>query len=112
MATQERVLEILEAMKERLDDPAMRQRMGTFTKSVQFDLTDLDVFYVMEVEEGQVISLEEATVDSPDIQVTSDSDVLVGIATGEVNTMSAFMSGKLQVNASFPDLLKLQQFFQ
>ncbi|HUW11766.1 MAG TPA: SCP2 sterol-binding domain-containing protein [Anaerolineae bacterium] len=112
MATQERVLEILEAMKERLDDPAMRQRMGTFTKSVQFDLTDLDVSYVMEVEEGQVISLEEATVDSPDIQVTSDSDVLVGIATGEVNTMSAFMSGKLQVNASFPDLLKLQQFFQ
>ena len=112
MATQERVLEILEAMKERLDDPAMRQRMGTFTKSVQFDLTDLDVSYVMEVEEGQVISLEEATVDSPDIQVTSDSDVLVGIATGEVNTMAAFMSGKLQVNASFPDLLKLQQFFQ
>ena len=112
MATQEQVLEVLEAMKDRLDDPDMQQRMGMFTKSVQFDLTDLQVSYVMQIEEGQVTSLEEASVESPDIGVTSDSDVLVGIATGEVNTMSAFMSGKLQVNASFPDLLKLQQFFQ
>ena len=112
MATQKRVLEVLEAMKDRLDDPDMQQRMGAFTKSVQFDLTDLDITYVMQVDEGQVTSLEETSVESPDIEVTCQSDVLVGIATGEVNTMSAFMSGQLQVNASFPDLLKLQQFFQ
>jgi len=112
MATQEQVLAVLEAMKGHLDDPDMQQRMGTFTKSVQFDLTDLDVTYVMQIEEGRVTSLEEESVDSPNIQVTCESDVLIGVAMGEVNTMSAFMSGQLQVNASFPDLLKLQQFFR
>jgi putative sterol carrier protein len=112
MATQQQVLDMLEAMKDRLDDPDMEQRMGTFTRSVQFNLTDLEVSYLMQVQDGQVISLEEASLDAPNISVTCESDVLLGIGTGEVNTISAFMSGELQVNASFADILKLQQFFR
>ena len=110
MATREDVLAVLEALRDRLDDPDIRQSLRSFTKSVQFDCTDLDSSFVMEVGDGQVTSLQEATVEAPDIRVTTESGTLVGIASGEINAMSAYMGGKIQVNAALPDLLKLQKF--
>ena len=112
MATREEVLGVLEAMKDRLDDPDMQKRLGAFTKSLQFDCTDLDTSFVIEVEDGQVTSLEEASGESPDIRVTTESDTLLGLVAGQINPMSAFMSGKIQVQAPLPDLLKLQQLLQ
>lgn len=112
MATREEVLAVLEAMKDRSDDPDMQQRLGAFTKSLQFDFTDLGTSFGMQIEDGRVTSLQEASIAAPDIRVTTTSDTFIGIAQGQVNAMSAFMSGKLQINASLPDLLKLQQFLQ
>jgi len=112
MATREEVLAVLEAMKDRLDDPDMQQRLGAFTQSLQFDFTDLGTSFGMAVEDGQVTSVQEGSVAAPDIRVTTESDTFIGITTGQINPMSAFMSGKLQAQAALPDLLKLQQLLQ
>ena len=112
MATKEDVRGALERMRDRLDDPAVQKRLGAFTKSLQFNFGDLGASFVMEVENGQVTSLEEASIQAPDIEITADSDTFLGIVNGQVNPMSAFMSGKIQAQAALPDLLKLQQLLQ
>lgn len=112
MAKKEEVLAVLEAMKDRLGKPEYQAKMGSLTKSLQFECTDLKTSYAMEVVNGQVISLQERTLPAPDIKATTDSDTFIGIASGKVNAMSAFMSGKLQVKAALPDLLMLQQLLQ
>lgn len=112
MATREEVLAVLEAMKDRLEEPDTQQRLGAFTRSLQFDFTDLGTSFGMQVKDGRVTSLEEGSIAAPDIRVTTESDTFIGISTGQINPMSAFMSGKLQAQAAFPDLLKLQQLFQ
>jgi len=112
MAKKEDVLAVLEAMKDRLGGPEYQAKLGSLTKSLQFDCSDLKTSYVMEIKDGRVVALEEKTLPAPGIKVTTDSDTFVGVASGKINAMSAFMSGKLQVNAALPDLLLLQQLLQ
>ena len=85
MATRGDVLAVLEAMKDRLDDPDMQDRIGAFTRTLQFDCTDLDASFVMKVEDGLVTSLEEASVAGPDIRLTTERDTFVGIVGGQIN---------------------------
>ena len=40
----------------------------------------------------------EGTADSPDVTVTMDDDDLTSMLTGELNGMTAFMTGKLQLD--------------
>jgi putative sterol carrier protein len=112
MASKEDVLAVLEAMKDRMSEPEYQAKLGSVTKSLQFDCTDLKTAYVMEIKDGKVISLDEKTLPAPDIKAITDSDTFIGVAGGKVNAMSAFMSGKLQVKAALPDLLMLQQLLQ
>lgn len=112
MAKKEDVLAVLEAMRDRLGRPEYQAKLGSMTKSLQFDCTDLKTSHVMEVEDGKVVSLSEKTLPAPDIKVTTDSETFIGVTSGKINAMSAYMSGKLQVDAAFADLLKLQQLLQ
>ncbi|MDX1497946.1 MAG: SCP2 sterol-binding domain-containing protein [Salinisphaeraceae bacterium] len=51
-------------------------------------------------------ALEEGTADSPNLGVTMEDDDLVALLKGELDGMSAFMTGKLQVEG---DLMLAQQ---
>ena len=109
MATMEQVRSVMDGIRDRLDDPKMQQKLSGFSRSLQFDFSDLGESFAIRIEDGKVTSLELGGVAAPDMRVTTTSDTLVGIVKGEVNAMSAYMSGRLQADASLPDLLKLQQ---
>jgi len=112
MATQAEILTALEGMTERLKGDEMKERLGSFSKKLLFEIKDLEQNYQLEVSDGEVVGLTAGSLESPDIRISADGDTLVGILQGEINAMSAFMGGKIQVDAPLPDLLKLQQILQ
>lgn len=109
MAAREEVERALERVKARFEDPDLRASLHTFTKSLQFTFEDLETSFLLEVVDGEVRSLREGEVESPDILVTLRSDALVAIMEGRLNPIQAYMRGQLKVKGAMLDLLKLQK---
>ena len=59
------------------------------------------------IKEG-TCSVSEGTADSADVTITMDDDDLVALMKGELNGMTAFMTGKLQLEG---DLMLAQRMF-
>jgi putative sterol carrier protein len=112
MATHAEILAALDGMTERLKGDEMKERLGSFSKKLQFEVKDIGESFLLEVADGVVAAVRSGGDETPDIRVSADGDTLVGILQGEINAMSAFMGGKIQVDAPLPDLLKLQQILQ
>lgn len=56
-------------------------------------------------------TVHEGQADDPDVTVKMDDDDLVAMLTGELNGMTAFMSGKLQVDGDIMLAQKLPSLF-
>jgi putative sterol carrier protein len=81
----------------------------SFSKNMQFTFPDLKTSYVIKVNNGMVQSLLEESIPNPDILVTIDSDILIGIMSKKVNPMTAYQTGQLKAKGNLTDLLKLQK---
>lgn len=109
MSTKEEVLEGLNKVKSRLDDPATKEKFKDFTKKMQFTFTDLNTNYILDVVNGEARSLKEESVEKPDILVTINSDIFLGILAKKLNPVTSYMTGKIKVKGAMGDLLKLQK---
>ncbi|RLF59793.1 MAG: hypothetical protein DRN25_03620 [Thermoplasmata archaeon] len=109
MATRGDIVKNLEIIKERLQNPALKERFSNFTKNLQFNFPDMNTSYIVRIENGEVKSISEGELENPDIQVTADSDVLIDILNKKLNPMKAYTMGKLKAKGKLTDLLKLQK---
>jgi hypothetical protein len=71
-------------------------------------LTDLDVYFSGRLADGQVVNLSQSDDPSAKIRITTTSDDLVAIVDGSLSAASAWASGRLKLEASVLDLLKLR----
>ena len=77
-------------------------------RSVSAAVTDLDIVFRGHLHDGV---LDDITTDEgppAQIKLAMTSDDLVLIAGGELSLGKAFMSGRMKLNASFPDMLRLR----
>jgi putative sterol carrier protein len=96
--------QIFENMPERFD-PATA---GDMDATVQFSLTgDNGGEWYVTVADGD-LAVEEGTADNPKSTIIMDADDFVAMSTGELNAMSAFMSGKVKVEGDLNTVMKLQ----
>jgi len=109
MASKEDIENALNLIKDKFNDPKLKQRFSSFSKNMQFTFPDLNTSYVIKVENGEVKSIEEETLDEPDIHVTVESNVLIDILNKKTNPMKAYTTGKLKAKGKLTDLLKLQK---
>lgn len=72
-------------------------------------VTDLDADYWTVLEEGTMSSLESGPKDDADIRIAAPSDVLVQLIDGEGSLFSAYLGGRIRIEASFGDLLRLRK---
>jgi putative sterol carrier protein len=93
----------------KFDDPNLKPRFATFSKNMQFTFPDLKTTYLIKVNNGVVQSLTEESTPTADINVTIDSDILIGIMNKTINPMTAYQTGKLKAKGNLTDLLKLQK---
>ena len=91
-------------------DARTRQK-AALDRSISCRITDLDVIFRGQLRDGGLRDIHQ--VDRPDAQVklALASDDLVQLTAGELNFASAWASGRLKVDASVFDLLKLRSLF-
>jgi len=109
MTTKKEIEEALYLVKQKFDEPKLKARFSSFSKNMQFTFTDLNTAYLMRVTNGEVESLKEESIDSPDIHVTIESGILIDILHKKMNPMKAYTTGKLKAKGKLTDLLKLQK---
>jgi putative sterol carrier protein len=58
-----------------------------------------------------VCTVTEGTTPSPDVTITMEDDDLIALMKGELNGMTAFMTGKLQLDGDMMLAQRLSTFF-
>jgi putative sterol carrier protein len=109
MSSKKEIEDALNIVKLKFDDPKLKPRFVGFSKNMQFTFPDLKTTYLIRVNNGVVQSLAEENISTPDIHVTIDSEVLIGIMNKKVNPMTAYQTGQLKAKGNLTDLLKLQK---
>ena len=100
------VQEVISQLNDHFDaDAAAGQSMV-----IQFDITDGDTYH-LNIQNG-ALEVAEGSNDDPSVVLIMDSDTFVGVMTGEVNGMQAFMTGKLRTEGNMMLASKLGEFFK
>jgi len=109
MATQEECEAALDMLASRLSgvDPALR-RKHVLERSVSCKIPDLGCTFSGRLRDGGLHDLEPTARPGAQIKLTVLSDDLLAITDGRLNFATAWATGKLKVEASMLDLLKLR----
>jgi predicted lipid carrier protein YhbT len=70
---------------------------------------DLDRDYWTELEEGRLSELRDGPAEDAHIRVTASSNELVDLVDGKGSLFSAYMAGRVRIEASLSDLLRLRK---
>ncbi|MFX0025482.1 MAG: SCP2 sterol-binding domain-containing protein [Candidatus Hermodarchaeota archaeon] len=109
MATIEEVKEALNKWVKALDDPEVAEEFEDFNKTMQFVFADID-FKLKMIFENKTVKIEEGFDENAEMGLETTSDIFVGIATGEVDPMEAFMEGELKTKGDLNALQRLEIF--
>jgi putative sterol carrier protein len=109
MATVEECRAALEELAERMAaaDEGVRQRAG-LNRSLSCHLTDLHVTFSGQLRDGHI---HDIIMDSPEraqIRLTMTSDDLVALVDGKLHFASAWAKGRVRIEASMLDLLRMR----
>ncbi len=99
------VADILEQMKSKFNADAAAGMENVF----QFQVEDGDSFYVA-INDGN-FDVQKGEHDDPSVTMIMDTETLLGVMTGELDGMQAFMGGKLRVEGDMMLGLKLGELF-
>ncbi|MFV0534537.1 MAG: SCP2 sterol-binding domain-containing protein [Cumulibacter sp.] len=83
-----------------------------FDRSLTANITDLGVILKGRIENGGFTDIEEAADPAADLKLTLSSDDLVQMCSGELNAMKAMATGRLKIQASMGDLMKLRKLLK
>ena len=107
MASSEDVKALFPAMVERF----VPEKAEGITANILFDLAgDNGGLFWMKVADGQV-ETGEGPIEDPAMTVKASADDWHAVATGQLNAMQAFMTGKLKVLGDMSLAMRLQTMF-
>lgn len=81
--------DLLQSVPDAVDPEALKDLKATIQYEIERPLAHI-------VEDGRV-SVVEGTVETPDVVIAADDQLLLDIYRGRVNPVSAFMMGRLRV---------------
>ncbi len=91
-------------------DPATRGK-AALDRSVSCRLSDLDVIFAGRLHDGELTDLHPVTQSDGQIKLTMTSDDLILLTKGELNLVSSWAAGRIKIEASVMDLIKLRGAF-
>lgn len=95
----------LEKLQARFDPQAAQGMNEIF----QFHFSDAGSHY-LDIQDG-TLGIHEGEHDDPSVSLSMSSDTLKGIMTGDINGMTAFMTGKLKATGNVMLATKLTSLF-
>jgi len=110
MATVEACRAALVRLAERMAANAAETRQKLdFDRTVACRVTDLGVAFHGRLKDGHIIGLADGDDPTAKVKLTANSDDLVALLNGELPVASAWASGRVKLDASFLDLVKLRK---
>jgi putative sterol carrier protein len=109
MATLEECRQAINQLAARLSTSADGGGLRDFDRTLACRISDLNTAFHGRLAGGHVRDLAEGDDPNAKIKLTIGSDDLVDLVGGRLDAKRAFASGRLKINASVFDLLKLQK---
>ena len=106
----EELVDGINKMVSKLDDPNMADRFQGFKKVLQFVFKDSDNYYL--IFDNAKCEIKEGDTESADITITTTSQVIIDMMNGELSPTKAFMGGKLKAKGPMTAMLKLQMLMK
>lgn len=91
-------------------DPAHRKK-ANFDRSLSCTLRDLDVTFAARLSAATLTDIHQVQTREAQVRMTMTSDDLIAMVAGTLNMASALASGRVKIEASVFDLLKLRTLF-
>lgn len=109
MAEVDQVEAILEALLARFDhlDPSSRAMLPG-RRTIEARCPDLELVRYGVWNNGSLTQVDEPSTRRPDIRISVRSDDLVRLSTGELTFGQAYLGGRIRIDASVTDLLRLR----
>jgi putative sterol carrier protein len=80
-----------------------------FDRTLACRVSDLDVAFHGRLKDGTIVDLADGDDPKAKLRLTSSSDDLVALVNGQLNVTSAWASGRVKIDASLFDLMKLRK---
>ncbi|MDQ3990710.1 MAG: SCP2 sterol-binding domain-containing protein [Actinomycetota bacterium] len=103
----ERRLEDLIALLAEGDGSVARSLRGS-TRVLALEVRDHDAHYWAELDDGTLGPLNRGPAERSEIRLAANSDDLLALMDGRLNLMTAWLTGRVRVDASPGDLLALR----
>ena len=109
MATVEECEAAMHKLADRLRSPGGAEARGKMIdRSISCHLRDLDVTFGGQLRGGEILDIRQTEKPDGQIKLTTSSDDLLALVGGELNFARAWTAGRLKIDASMIDLLKLR----
>jgi len=109
LASVEEIKNALKKWIKMLDDPDVASEFEGYNKTMQFVFPDINCKLQL-VFKDKKVKLVDGLNENAEMSLEVKSDLFVGIATGEVDPMEAFMEGELKTKGDMNALQKLEIF--
>jgi predicted lipid carrier protein YhbT len=111
VATAAAVERAIRSMMKSLDDASPDP--GTIPdRTVLCVLTDLDAAWSAELVDSRMLNLQKADPsERTDVRIKASSDDLIALIEGRLNIATAFLTGRVKIDASAVDLLRIRRLF-
>jgi putative sterol carrier protein len=104
--------EWLEKGKKKVEeDENLKKDLKDFDGIFQLDITDGDSYYVA-IKNGEIGELEKGKADNPRLSLTSDTEILKALMSGDMSAMKAFALRKIKIKGSFEDIIRLRKLLK
>jgi putative sterol carrier protein len=109
MATIEQCRAAVEGLADQLSSAGEHDRQKVaFDRTLSATVPDLGVTFSGRLSDGQLQDITTEPAPPAQIRLTASSDDLVAMTAGELKFAQAWLSGRVRVEASVRDLLKLR----
>jgi hypothetical protein len=84
------------------------RRKHAVDRTVSCRITDLETDFSGRISDGELVEIKQEPLPDAQIKLALSSDDLVALTNGHLNVAAAWASGRLRVDASIKDLLRLR----
>jgi predicted lipid carrier protein YhbT len=111
MATAEECRQALDRLAARSAGRDPARRKAGFDRTLSCQVRDLDVVFTGKLKQGLLTGIEQGGSADAQIRLTLASDDLIKLVNGELNAGTAWATGRLRVDASMRDMMRLRSIF-
>ena len=89
-----------------VDDDVRRKH--AVDRTISCRVTDLETDFSGRISDGELVDVKQEALPDAQIKLSVTSDDLVALTDGHLNVASAWATGRLRVDASIKDMLRLR----